>query len=138
MAVHTRLVNVLLGSVLVALTVPLGVGPVGGGWLAARGNDGPARGALLGGVAGTLGAVPWAALVYAASAGRIGNVGYHEGWVHVGVNAAAPETFVLWQEVGLAALVAGVVVGTAVLGGIVAGLPTALRSVANGDPAELA
>lgn len=115
-------VQTLLGGLVVLVTVPTGVGPAVGGWLAGRRTQGPVRGALLGGLAGLLGSLPWATLVYLASAGAFEPVGYHRGVVHVGINTAAPGTFVLWQEVALAGLVAGTLVGLAVLGGLTAGL----------------
>jgi MFS family permease len=119
---HHRTAHVLFGSIVTLLTVPSGIGPAIGGWVAARRTASPTTGAVTAGFAGLIGTLPWAGLVYLATAGAIEPIGYHEGLVHVGVNTAAAETFVLWQEVGLTALVAGIVVSTAVLGGIVAGL----------------
>lgn len=122
MATVTRLTDTLLGSIVTALTAPLGVGPALGGWLAGRRERTPGRAALLGGIAGAVGAIPWVWLVYLASAGAIEPVGYHEGGVHIGINTAAPGTFVLWQEIALAALVGAVFVGFAVGGGFLAGI----------------
>lgn len=121
MASPTRLTDILFGSLVASVTAPLGVGPAIGGWLAARSAETPVGGGIAGAIAGTVGAVPWVWLVYLASAGAIGPVGYHEGIVHVGVNTAAPETFVLWQEIALAGLVGVVLVGAAVAGGALAG-----------------
>jgi hypothetical protein len=122
----TRAGKTLLGSIVVLLTVPTGLGPAAGGWLAAHRVNSALRGGVAGGVAGLLGALPWAALVYLASAGAIEPLGYHEGGVHVGINTVAPGTLPLWAEVGLAALVAGILVVVAAAGGAVAGLPTDL------------
>lgn len=121
-----RFAQVLLGGVVVLVTAPTGVGPALGGWLAGRGSTDSLRGALAGGVAGLLGAFPWAALVYLASAGAFAPVGYHENGVHVGINTAAPELLTFWQEVAIASLVAGIFVGFAVVGGTAAGLSTTL------------
>jgi hypothetical protein len=120
----TRIARALLGSLAVLVTAPTGIGPALGGWLAGRGTTDPLRGAVAGGVAGLIGALPWATLVYLASAGAFAPVGYHENGVHVGINTAAPELFTLWQELAIAGLVAGTFVAFAVLGGIVAGLST--------------
>lgn len=122
MASLTRLADALLGSIVALVTAPLGVGPALGGYIAGRNAGTTVGGTVAGAVAGTVGALPWVYLVYLASAGAIEPIGYHEGWVHVGVNTAAPETFVLWQEVALAGLVGAVLVGAAVVGGFVAGL----------------
>ena len=113
----------LLGSLVVLVTVPTGVGPVAGGWLAGRDAKRAGRGVLAAGVAGLLGALPWAAVVFLAASGAIEPVGYHRGIVHVGVRTASPATLVRWQEVGLTALVTVTVVGVAVAGGALAGLP---------------
>ncbi|WP_256298513.1 hypothetical protein [Haloarchaeobius salinus] len=129
----TRIARVLLGSLAVLLTAPTGVGPALGGWLAGRGTTDPLRGAVAGGIAGLLGALPWATLVYLASAGAFAPVGYHENGVHVGINTAAPELLTFWQEVAIATLVAGTFVGFAVLGGIVAGLSTTILDELRAD-----
>lgn len=121
MDIHNRIADVLFGSIVALIAVPTGFGPAVGGWVAGRRTDSAAGGALAGGLAGLLGVFPWAALVYLAAAGAIDPIGYHEGIVHVGVNPAAPGTLVLWQEVGVAALLAGVVVSVAVAGGLLAG-----------------
>jgi hypothetical protein len=121
MAVHTRLADALLGTIVAVLTAPTGLGAGLAGWVAARRSGGAVAGTVTGAVVGLVGAAPWAALVYLASAGAIDPVGYHEGLIHVGINPAAPETFVLWQEVGLAVLVGGIVVAAAAAGGFVAG-----------------
>jgi hypothetical protein len=110
----------LLGGLVVLLTVPTGVGPAAGGWLAARTTAAPARGLAVSAVAGLLGALPWGVLVYLAASGAIAPIGYHEGPVHVGVNTAAPGLLTVWQEVALALLVGVVVAGTAVAGGFLA------------------
>jgi hypothetical protein len=123
-SVLVRTGKTLLGSIVALLTVPTGLGPALGGWLAGHRASTPVRGGLAGGAAGILGALPWAGLVYLASAGAIEPVGYHEGGVHVGINTVAPGTLPLWLEVGLAVLVAGVIVAAAVAGGIAAGLST--------------
>jgi hypothetical protein len=121
MAVDDRLVHGLFGSIVAVLTVPIGLGPAVGGWLAAR-RTRTARGSVLaGGVAGLVAALPWSGLVYLAAAGAIDPVGYHEGLVHVGVNPAAPKTFVLWQELALAALCGGVILSAALAGGLLGG-----------------
>jgi|GEM_PF-1669152 hypothetical protein len=120
----TRLADVLLGSTVVALTGFTGVGAAVGGWLAGRRASGPVLGSARSAVAGLAGALPWAALVYLASAGAIDPVGYHRNGVHIGINTAAPGLLAPWQEIGLAALVAGTIVAAAVCGGVVAGLGT--------------
>lgn len=122
MAVHRRLADVLLGSIVAVATVPTGFGPALGGWLAGRRTTSPSSGAVAGGLAGYLGALPWVALVYLAAAGAIEPIGYHRGFVHVGVNTAAPGTFAIWQAAGLALLVGSILVSVAVAGGVVAGL----------------
>lgn len=129
----TRIGRVLLGSLVVLMTAPTGIGAALGGWLAARGTTDPLRGGVAGGVAGLLGALPWAALVYFASAGAFAPVGYHENGVHIGINTAAPELLTLWQELAITGLVAGIFVGFAVLGGIVAGLSTAVLGELRAD-----
>lgn len=116
-----RLTDALLGGLVTLLTVPTGLGPVVGGLLAGRRAGDPAGGALAGAVAGALGALPWMTLVYLASAGAIAPLGYHEGYVHVGVNTAAPGLLTVWQELALAGLVAAVVVVAAIAGGLLAG-----------------
>jgi hypothetical protein len=122
MAVRHRLADGLLGSIVALVTAPTGIGVFLGGWLAARRSGSPLGGALTGGVAGLAGALPVAGLVYLASAGAIDPIGYHEGYVHVGVNTAAPGTFALWQELALASLTGATVLGAGVLGGLLAGL----------------
>ncbi|MFD1644611.1 hypothetical protein [Haloarchaeobius litoreus] len=129
----TRIARVLLGSVAVLVTAPTGIGAALGGWLAGRGTTDPLRGAVAGGIAGLLGSLPWAALVYLASAGAFAPVGYHENGVHVGINTAAPELLTFWQEVAIASLVAGTFVGFAVLGGLVAGLSTTILGELRAD-----
>lgn len=115
-----QLADVLLGSIVALVTAPTGIGAGFGGWIAGRRSLNPARGALAGGVAGLVGGLPWAGLVYLASAGAIDPVGYHEGLVHVGINTADPALLTLWQELALSGLVAGVFVAAAVAGGLVA------------------
>jgi ABC-type amino acid transport substrate-binding protein len=122
MAALTRLTDGLLGSIVALVTAPLGVGPALGGWLAGRNTETPGGGAIAGAIAGIVGAAPWMWLVYLASAGKIEPIGYHEGLLHVGVNTAAPETVVLWQELALAGLVGAVIVGAAAVGGFLSGL----------------
>ncbi|WP_440990868.1 hypothetical protein [Haloarchaeobius baliensis] len=129
----TRIGRILVGGLAVLVTAPTGVGPALGGWLAGRGTTDPLRGGLASGVAGLLGALPWAALVYLASAGAFAPVGYHENGVHVGINTAAPELLTLWQELAVTGLVAGTFVGVAVLGGIVAGLSTTILGELRAD-----
>ena len=129
----TRIARILLGSLAVLVTAPTGVAPAFGGWLAGRGTTGPLRGGLAGGVAGLLGSLPWAVLVYLASAGAFAPVGYHENGVHIGINTAAPELLTLWQELAITGLVAGTFVGFAVLGGIVAGLSTTVLGELRAD-----
>lgn len=124
MSIHERLADVLFGSLVTLLTAVTGIGPAVGGYLAGRRTRTPVGGAAAGGVAGLLGGLPWAGLVYVAAAGAIDPVGYHEGFVHVGVQPAAPGTLALWQALGLGALVLGIVVGAAVAGGCLAGLRT--------------
>lgn len=122
MAVRHRLADGLLGSIVALVTAPTGLGVALGGYIAARRTTTPFGGALAGALTGLVATVPVAALVYLASAGAIDPVGYHEGVVHVGVNTAAPGTFALWQEVALASITGGVLVGAAVLGGFLAGI----------------
>ena len=124
MSVRHRLADGLLGSIVALVTAPTGLGVALGGYLAARRTTSPLGGALTGGVAGLVAAAPVATLVYLASAGAIDPIGYHEGVVHVGVNTAAPGTFVLWQEIAFASVTGGVLVGAAVFGGLLASLPT--------------
>ena len=124
MAVRHRLADGLLGCIVALVTAPTGIGVFLGGWLAARRSGSPVGGALTGGVAGLVAALPVATLVYLASAGAIDPIGYHEGVVHVGVNTAAPGTFALWQEVAFASVTGGVLLAAAVLGGLVAGVTT--------------
>jgi len=116
--------DIVLGSIVVALTGFTGIGTVVGGWLAGRRARRPALGVVQSAVAGVVGALPWATLVYLASAGAIEPVGYHENGVHIGINTVAPGVLAPWQEVGLAALVAATTVAPAVCGGVVAGLDT--------------
>jgi len=125
MAVRHRLVDGLLGCIVALVTAPTGIGVFLGGWLTARHSGSPLGGALSGGVAGLVAALPVATLVYLASAGAIDPIGYHEGVVHVGVNTAAPGTFALWQELVFASLTGGVLLAAGVLGGLVATLATA-------------
>ncbi|MEF8852665.1 MAG: hypothetical protein V5A44_11950 [Haloarculaceae archaeon] len=124
MAVRHRLADGLLGSIVALVTAPTGVGVTLGGWLAARRTETPLGGALAGGVAGLVAALPVGALVYLASAGAIDPIGYHEGVVHVGVNTAAPGTFALWQELAFALVTGGVLLGAGVIGGVLAGAAT--------------
>jgi hypothetical protein len=129
----TRTGRVLLGSLAVLVTAPTAIGAALGGWLAARGTGGPLRGAVAGGVAGLLGSLPWATLVYLASAGAFAPVGYHENGIHIGINTMAPGALTLWQELGIAALMAGIFVGFAVAGGLVAGLSTTVLTELRAD-----
>jgi hypothetical protein len=124
MAVHTRIGNVLLGSIVTLVSAPTGIGPAVGGWIAGRRTGSPVAGGVAGAIAGLLGSLPMAALVFAAASGSIEPIGYHEGVVHIGVNTAAPGALVLWQELALSGLVLGVLVTAAVVGGIVAGVET--------------
>jgi len=126
MGVTHRLTDGLLGSIVAVLTAPTGIGATLGGWLAARRTESAFDGALTGGVVGLFAALPWSWLVYLAASGRIDHLGYHENFVHVGVNPAAPETLVLWQEVSLAALCGGSFLAAAVLGGLLATIGTDL------------
>jgi hypothetical protein len=120
----------LLGALVVLLTVPTGVGPAAGGWVAGRGGRGVAASA----VAGLLGAVPWGVLAYLAASGTIAPVGYHQGVVHVGVTTATPGALVPWQEVGLAVLCTAVLAGTAVVGGVLAARRDRTAVARSGDP----
>jgi len=122
MGVSHRLTDGLLGSIVAVLTAPTGIGATLGGWLAARRAESPVDGALTGAVVGIVAALPWSWLVYLAASGRLDHLGYHENFVHVGVNPAAPEALVLWQEVSLAALCGGLFVAVTVLGGFLATL----------------
>jgi 4-amino-4-deoxy-L-arabinose transferase-like glycosyltransferase len=124
MGVTHRLTDGLLGSIVAVLTAPTGIGAALGGWLAARRAESALGGALTGAVVGLLAALPWGWLVYLASSGGIDHIGYHEDFVHVGVNPAAPETLVFWQEVSLAVLCGGIFFGTALVGGLLATLGT--------------
>jgi len=126
MGVIHRLTDGLLGSIVAVLTAPTGIGAALGGWLAARRAESTLGGVLTGAVVGLVAALPWSWLVYLASSGGIDHLGYHEDLVHVGVNPAAPETFVLWQEVSLAVLCGSVFLAAGVLGGLLATLGTDL------------
>lgn len=117
----TRAGKTLLGSIVVLLTLPTGIGAVLGGWLAGHGCERPLDGGLAGAVAGLVGALPWATVVYLASAGAFDPIGYHRNGIHVGINTAAPGLLAPWQEVGLAVLFAACLVGVAAAGGAVAG-----------------
>lgn len=128
-----RIARALFGSVVVLLTVPTGIGPVLGGWLAGRGTDRPARGLPTSAAAGLLGALPWAVVVFLAARGAIEPIGYHDGLVHVGVMTAAPETFVLWQELGLTVLFVETVTAMAVAGGVLAALSNSVLETLRGD-----
>jgi hypothetical protein len=119
----TRCGKTLAGGLVVLLTLPTGIGIALGGWLAGHRTTTPGRGAVAGGVAGLLGALPWTVLVYLASAGAFEPIGYHENGIHIGINTAAPGALAPWQEVGLAVMFATVLVAVAVGGGIAAGLP---------------
>lgn len=134
--VYRVVTQTLLAGLVVLLTVPTGVGPAAGGWLAARKTARPARGLAASAVAGLLGALPWATLVYLAASGAIAPFGYHEGPVHVGVNPAAPGLLVGWQEVASALLVGAVLVGTAVAGGILAACSGGTAASRAGEPAR--
>jgi 4-amino-4-deoxy-L-arabinose transferase-like glycosyltransferase len=120
MGITHRLTDGLLGSIVAVLTAPTGIGAALGGWLAARRAESTLGGALTGAVVGLVAALPWSWLVYLASSGGIEHIGYHEDFVHVGVNPAAPETLVLWQELSLTALCGGLLFGATVLGCILA------------------
>jgi hypothetical protein len=117
----TRAGKTLLGSIVVLVTLPTGIGAALGGWLAGHGSERPLDGGLAGAVAGLLGALPWTALVYLASAGAFDPIGYHRNGIHVGINTAAPGLLAPWQEVGLAVLFAGCIVGVVAVGGALAG-----------------
>ena len=121
MAVDDRLTGGLFGSIIAVVTAPTGIGAALGGWLAAR-RTRTARGSVLAGAAtGLAAALPWSWLVYLAAAGAIDPVGYNEGLVHVGVNPAAPGTFVAWQELALAGLCGVTLFSAALAGGLLAG-----------------
>lgn len=128
-----RLVRTVVGSIVVLLTAPTGVGPVAGGWIAATRTGNPARGAVAAGLAGLAGTLPWTALVYLASTGAIDPIGYHDGLVHVGVMTAAPGTLAPWHEVGIAVLFTGTLVALSVCGGVVAGSRRAVLGDRCGD-----
>jgi hypothetical protein len=123
----------LLGGLVVLVTVPTGVGPVAGGWLASRESKRQCRKVVMSAGAGLLGALPWIALVFLATRGAIEPIGYHEGVVHVGIQSASPGTFVLWQEVGVTIAFAGTVVGITVAGGIIAGLSGRAAWISRGE-----
>lgn len=124
MTLRHRLADGLFGSTVALVTAPTGVGVALGGWLAARRTETSLGGMFAGGVAGLTAALPTAAIVYLATAGAIEPVGYHEGVVHVGINTATPETFVLWQEVVLGAVCGGTLLAAGVVGGLFAGVTT--------------
>jgi len=126
MAVPHRLADGLLGSVVALLTAPTGIGPTLGGYLAAHRAETPVGALLVSGAVGVVAALPWTGLVYLAVSGAIEPVGFHEGNVHVGVNTAPPEAFALWQELALAGLCGGLFVGAALVGGLLAGVWTAV------------
>ncbi|WP_152419125.1 hypothetical protein [Natrinema gari] len=105
MSVSARSVAVVSGSLVAVLTAPTGIGAVLGGWLAASRTDGPNAGVVTGGTVGTLAAIPWMTLVYLASAGVVGRIGYRGEWVRIGLTPAAPETLGPTQEVTLTVLV---------------------------------
>ena len=116
-----RLTDTILGSIVTLVTAPFGLGAALGGWLAGRHAGSVPGGALAGAFVGIVGAVPWAGLVYLASAGAIKPIGYHEGPVHIGINTASPDTLVFWQELALAGTVGAVILGAAIVGGALAG-----------------
>ncbi|WP_222917855.1 hypothetical protein [Natrinema sp. SYSU A 869] len=124
MSFPVRRANVVSGSIVALLTAPTGIGAAVGGWIAARQTGRPRTGAIAGGMTGVLVAIPWAVVVYAASAGLIGRIGYHNEWLQIGLTPVAPETFVLWQEIGIAVLVALGIVTAAIFGGLLAGHST--------------
>ena len=117
-----RLTDVLLGSIVTLVTAPLGVGTVVGGWLGGRHAETLTGGALSGALVGIVGALPWAWVVYLASAGHIEPIGYHERLVHIGITTASADALVLWQELALAGTVGAVLVCAATAGGVVAGM----------------
>ncbi|WP_226480152.1 hypothetical protein [Natrinema amylolyticum] len=121
MSFPIRRADVVSGSIVALLTAPTGIGAAVGGWIAARRTSHPRTGAVAGGTVGLLSAIPWAAVVYAASAGMIGRIGYHGEWFHIGLTPVAPDALVPWQEIGIAVLVALGLVAAAALGGLVAG-----------------
>ena len=112
----------LLGSIVVCLAVPTGIGPVAGGWLAGRGLQRQRRRTVVSAVAGVVGTLPWTVVTFLAMTGAIEPVGYHRGIVRVGVLAASPDAFVLWQEVGLSAILTVTLVTFAVAGDVVSSL----------------
>lgn len=122
--VASRGSKLLAGAFVVVLAVPTGAGPGIGGWIAGNGTTSPSRGTVAGGVAGLLGALPWSVLAYLASAGAVPPIGYHDGFVHVGVNPAPPGLLSPWQEVAVAILLGGIVTTVAAVGGLVAGMRT--------------
>jgi len=109
-----------LGTAVTALTVPAGLGPALGGWLAARGATDPRRGAATGAAVGAVAALPWAWLVYLATVGAIDPIGYHRGVVHLGVIPAPPGLVAPWGAAAVAALVGAVVAAVAACGGAIA------------------
>jgi hypothetical protein len=113
---HERVSDVLLGGLVSLIGFPLVVGPVAGGWLAGRRSGRPL---LAGGVAGLLGGVPWTVLVYLATVGRFPQLGYHTDLIHVGVNPAPPGLFTPLQSALIAALIFGMIVSWACVGGAV-------------------
>lgn len=120
--VRKTVARTLLGSLVVFLTVPTGIGPVVGGWFASRGTHRQRRRIVASAVAGMLGVLPWTTIMLLAMKGAIEQIGYHKGIVHVGVLTASPDAFVLWQEVSVSAVLTVTVVAFAVAGGVVTGL----------------
>ncbi|ELY75957.1 hypothetical protein [Natrinema pallidum] len=124
MSVPARGVAVVSGSLVAVLTAPTGIGAALGGWIAASRTDGPNAGAVAGGTVGALAAIPWMTLVYLASTGMVGRIGYRSEWLRIGLTPAAPETLGPTQEVALTVLVGFGIVTAAVSGGFVAGRST--------------
>ena len=116
-----RVASILLGSLAVLMTVPTGIGPAVGGWVAGRLTTSEKQGATAGFVAGIIGGVPWVVLVYLASAGAFEPIGYHEDFIHIGINTVDSEVLSVWQEVGIAVLFGCVITSFSTVGGAVAG-----------------
>lgn len=114
-------VQTLLGSMVVFLTVPTGIGPVAGGWIASRRTRNYREGTVASAVAGTLGVLPWATAAFLAMGSTIDSIGYQTGIAHVGVLPAASSTFGLWQEIGVSLVLLATVTAFAIAGGCIAG-----------------
>ncbi|MFB6250360.1 MAG: hypothetical protein ABEI27_01520 [Halobellus sp.] len=127
------LAGTLLRSLVVLLTVPTGVGPIAGGWIASRGIRRQARAVVAAAVAGLLGVSLWTVTVWLAVRGAIDPAGYHEGIVHIGIRTASPGRFVRWQEIGVTLVPTVTVAALSVAGGILAALSDSHPRTRRGD-----